>query len=748
MTLIGFAERQLLSKAEVILTRAAAEYPASPLETRFQILEAAASILGGFNLNIFQREFDVAPVMQTERLIELGGAVVAAIPIKAIPPSLALSALAREPLPEAHQRTQGAYHTDYRLALHLASLLKPTLNDRMTVVDPACGAGILLAAAALEVCGDNRKRAAKWLSRNVFAADLSLAALRGALVALSSFTNDVQALAAMRARWRIQDSLLTPLETWADMAPQGFDVIVANPPWEKVKLTRHEYIKAEGGERHYGANYTTFDEVSFRAHRDRFASYGSELQQRYKSLSSGEPDLYMAFTELFLNIAKPGAAIGLLVPAGLIRSQGTEGLRRLLASKTSSMSISIIENRAQFFPIDTRFKFLALHLTVRPKGTSSAMPIKISYGRGNGGCVETDGRLLIGRETLAQVRPDLTIPEVRGQDEWHVFTTMARHGVDWSEPSSEWYPEFMRELDMTRDRKAFQEVPGSRLLPLIEGRMVQQHRLGAKVYVGGTGRSAVWTPMPPGHSQLRPQFWVDDRKLPNRVLARSKVLRVGFCDITGQTNERSIMAAAIPPGVVCGNKVPTVLFPNDPSEDRLFLWLAIANSLPFDWAMRRVITTTVNYFLLLSMPLPPITPNSLPGRMLIESARKLSELDHSGCNNAVLWRIAEHRVSADILVLNAYNLGYDDLELILNDFPLLDRGQPPLTGEDRSTITRDLLLLRARERYRLPTEPWLERVKEGRRLGAVPYIPSQVAANMQRNLEHEAQFGQHVACPS
>lgn len=748
MTSVGSTERRLLAKAEALLARTRAEHRGQSFEVRLQILEAAASLLGGFDLGSFHRAFGVVPILGLDSLMELGRGVVGAISGTAIPPALALSALAREPLPESRQRTDGAYHTDYRLALHLASRLKPALNSEATVADPACGAGILLAAVAHEVCADDRKRAASWLSHNVFAADLSPDALRGTLIALSTLTDDVQALVAMRARWRVQDSLLVPPEAWADVAPQGFDIVIANPPWEKVKLTRHEHIKAKGGERHYGANYAVFDEASFRTDQERFASYADALQQRYKCLRGGEPDLYMAFTELFLNIAKPGAAVGVLVPAGLIRSQGTESLRRLLASRTASMSVSIIENRTQFFPIDTRFKFLALHLTIKPEGDAPPRPLEVSYGRCDGGRVETEDHLLIDQRVLAEVRPDLTIPEVRGQDEWRMFTTMAQHGVDWSKPSCPWYPEFMRELDMTRDRKAFRSVPGSRMLPLVEGRMVQQHRFGAKVYVEGTGRSAVWDPVSPGCSQLRPQFWVDDRELPKRAHARSQVLRVGFCDITGQTNERSLMAAAIPPGVVCGNKVPTVLFPNDPSEDRLFLWLAIVNSLPFDWAMRRIITTTVNYFLFLSMPLPPIAPDSLPGRKLIESARGLSELDRSGSGRPVLWRMAEHRANADLLVLNGYGLGYEDLELMLEDFPLLDRGQPPLAGEERSTITRDFLLHRARERYRLSTKPWLDRVEAARELGAVPYIPSQVAANMERNVREEAYIVQHALSPS
>ena len=63
------------------------------------------------------------------------------------------------------------------------------------------------------------------------------------------------------------------------------------------------------------------------------------------------------------------------------------------------------------------------------------------------------------------------------------------------------------------------------------------------------------------------------------------------------------MASLIPAGVVCGNKVPNDPFPWDPSEERLLVWVSIANSFAFDWMLRRVLTTTVNYFLLQSVPM-------------------------------------------------------------------------------------------------------------------------------------------------
>ena len=92
---------------------------------------------------------------------------------------------------------------------------------------------------------------------------------------------------------------------------------------------------------------------------------------------------------------------------------------------------------------------------------------------------------------------------------------------------------------MTHGKPHFRKSPGSHCVPLIEGRMVQPHRLGCKSYVSGEGRSAVWRNLAPGKSSISPQFWMPLSALSQQALARSEMPRAGFSHITGQTNERS-----------------------------------------------------------------------------------------------------------------------------------------------------------------------------------------------------------------
>lgn len=717
-------EVEYLASAEDALSALVGTGPAN-FEFRLQVLEAASARFGGFDLEVFHEVFGVKNKYSASELLELATPVVDAIKRSPIQPALALSALAREALHEGVRKSTGAYHTDFRLATRLAQLAAPRLTHKSKVIDPACGAGILLAALTNAVCGMDRTKVTYWLANSVCAADLSPNSLRAALLSLASFTDDVEALKSMRTRWYCGDSLTAHHNIWAVMAPEGFDAVIGNPPWEKVKLSRHEFLKSSGEYRHYGAQIDSLDEERFAVKRAEIASYSQLLLRRYPDLGKGEPDLYIAFTNLFFELCKEGGAIAVLVPGGLIRSQGTETIRRKIFDCSQNISLSIIDNRARFFSIDTRFKFLAMSLVKSVSNKEKCISLLHEQGTPSG--LEVTGSAIIDQEELASVRDNLSLPEVRNQEEWELFSKISKAGTLWDENGGGWAPKFCREVDMTKERSKFLSNASTRALPLVEGRMVHCHRLGVKGHVSGSGRRAIWEAYPIGGSSISPQFWIEPEDLPRANRHRTEILRVGFCDIAGQTNERSLMATLIPAGVACGNKVPTIIFPEDLSEERLLVWVSIANSFVFDWMIRRVLTTTVNYFLLKSIPLPRITKGSLPWNKLVTAARELRLLDDAGEGREACHRMAQLRAEIDAEVAVAYGLDLKDLELVLKDFPLLDRGQAALAGEAKSTITRDTVLSTMAKRMSNAATVWLDRMTRASAIGSVAYVPSEIA---------------------
>jgi hypothetical protein len=686
------------------------------IDARLTMLEAAASVAGGWDLPRFwaatglmpriDRELAGDPLPWAEKLLS----VVSETPI---PVPLALSALARERVESNERRTKGAYYTDWRLAEMLATEGVSAVRGDGPWIDPACGTGILLAAAAMSAPEAERNHV---IENKLCGADLSQRALRGALLSVASLTSRLSAIERFATRLVVQDSLRSAA-TWTTLAPDGAALIIGNPPWERMRVSRHELATSQGHLRKYGQRYE-FDIDTGRSRMELLAyleavAGGAQLQGR------GEHDMYKLFLELGMGLVANHGVLAFLLPAGLIRSQGTEDLRRALDGASELFQVSVLENRARHFAIDTRFKFLALVARI---GADRRTPLKLRVADRAGVLPRTAVR--IGRRELRELRPDLTIPEVKTKSEWTLFRRLSEGGEQLGRPGGRWQPEYRREVDMTLDRAHFTRAQSADTLPIIEGRHVSQYRWRAKRYVNGEGRAALWQPRPLELADsLVAQWFVPEHALNAEAQARSLQSRIGFCDITGQTNERSLLVARIPAGVVCGNKVPTVTFP-DGSPGREDLFVALVNSLVADWMMRRLLTTTVNFFLFNSLPLPGVDPDSSVGLELIDLARRVADLE--GRPSVDLWAAGQWRARIDALVAASWGATVEDMELVLADFPLLDRGQPPLPGESRSTVTGDCIVAELSRIYRLPHSSE-HRSREARALGAVPYVPAEFA---------------------
>ncbi|HGV3459379.1 TPA: restriction endonuclease, partial [Klebsiella michiganensis] len=99
--------------------------------------------------------------------------------------------------------------------------------------------------------------------------------------------------------------------------------------------------------------------------------------------------------------------------------------------------------------------------------------------------------------------------------------------------------------------------------------------------------------------------------------------------------------------------------------------------------------------------------------------------DNVGYSYENLLRISYLRAEIDAEIAIAYGLCIEDMEVIMSDFPLLDRGQTPLKGEKKSTITRDLILSTLARKLGFNSTTWQARKDEATSSGAVAYISSQ-----------------------
>jgi hypothetical protein len=303
-------------------------------------------------------------------------------------------------------------------------------------------------------------------------------------------------------------------------------------------------------------------------------------------------------------------------------------------------------------------------------------------------------------------------------------------------------------------------VPDARYVPLYEGRMVHQFDHAAKAYVSGEGRGAKWCDLDFTEKALVPHFYVDGTGLAFDA-------RAGFCDVTGQTNERSALATLLPRRMPAGNSVPTV---TTDSADCHLIWVAFADSIVGDFLIRQRISTHLNLFYVESLPLLRPKQNAAEFQQLLSRAARLVSITPEIQLAEPALDLRERgrlRAEIDTIVAGLYDLSPAEFGYILTTFPLLDRDQPPLPDdffvrwnkqgkpklEPRSYVTRDTALL-AYFRHRGSTPPddlaaWYrdevainmiddescpfrigpirnleQRVSEAHLRGAIAYIPS------------------------
>jgi hypothetical protein len=103
--------------------------------------------------------------------------------------------------------------------------------------------------------------------------------------------------------------------------------------------------------------------------------------------------------------------------------------------------------------------------------------------------------------------------------------------------------------------------------------------------------------------------------------------------------------------------------------------LAVLNSLPFDWLLRRRVETHVTFGILNALSVPEGQEHTdalarLAGRLSCTDDRYSDFADHVGVDCGPLDEASRNELEAEIdaVVARAYHLSEDDLDVIFEDF--------------------------------------------------------------------------------
>ena len=402
----------------------------------------------------------------------------------------------------------------------------------------------------------------------------------------------------------------------------GFDAVIGNPPWDRMKLQQVEWFaarrraiamatRAADRKRMIDDLETAGDplarEFADASARAQAAARMARASGEYPLLSGGDVNLYSLFVERAMTLVKPDGMVGLLTPSGIASDKTASAFFKGVATQGRLRALYDFENRrtrygAQpFFPdVDSRFKFCAFVASPTP---TKELPATCAFFVQDVSELDDPERCFpLTAEDFARVNPNTgTAPIFRTRRDAALTTAIYNRLpvlVDRSsgEAVKAWPVKYTRMFDMTNDSGLFRTraeleeregawpVGGNRFgspsgdwVPLYEGKMVQafDHR-AANIVVNLENQHRPAQPVPATPEQHRdtnwrpdPQFWVPASEC-GWTAGVEWVL--GFKEITAPTNVRTLIAALFPT-IGFGNKVP-ILKPETTDRSE---WLLVAN---------------------------------------------------------------------------------------------------------------------------------------------------------------------------
>jgi hypothetical protein len=436
----------------------------------------------------------------------------------------------------------------------------------------------------------------------------------------------------------------------------GFDCILGNPPWEMVQLNEIEW---------FGARRPEIAGLAGAVRKKRIAALEQddptlyaqflEASRSYEAVSSflsssgryplcgrGKVNLFSVFAEAMRDGVSPTGRVGCIVPSGIATDDTTKFFFQDLVDHASLASLFDFENREGLFDaVDSRMKFSCLTLrALAPdeKAAAKAPPAEfVFFAHKVEHLADERRRFTLTRDEIALVNPNTkTCPIFRSKVDAELTKYIYRRVpvlVDENKPDGNpWGVEFKQGLfnmtsasDLFRTREQLErdgwtlrgnvfERGKERHLPLYEAKMVDffDHR-AASVVLSATAQIRQGQPEAFGLSDHldasrvpSPRSWVASEEVFAR-LPHHPTWLLGLRDITSPTNERTVIASALPVSAV-GNNLPLVLTPS-PVGAAL---LGCLNAFAHDFVARfKVGGLHLNFFIVKQFPV--LSERSLGG---------------------------------------------------------------------------------------------------------------------------------------
>jgi hypothetical protein len=507
----------------------------------------------------------------------------------------------------------------------------------------------------------------------------------------------------------------------------GFDAVVTNPPWERVKVQTREFFAgrepeiatlATTAEREVELHRTENGEAkdALQEAKDRAKAFADEIRdsEQYNWTNVGSLNLYSLFAERSLHLTKDSGGIGLLVPTGIATDYYTREFFEYLMTSGRLQSLYDFENREKHFKdVDGRTRFSLVSIRDKPGEPKADF---VFFAHNPEDLDDTQRHVMLTADEIAGLNPNTkTAPLVRGRDALDILQTQHDAAPILSKETegdeeNPWGVDYLRMFDMSLDSDLFHQASNleegtqlqngnilqddTRYTRVYEGRMIDQYNHRASharnsednIYRSGASEETTREQLADPDFTVAARYYVTkdevDQEMADRDYDRDWF--VGFKDITSATNTRTMIASVLPYTAV-GNKVP-ILLADHPARS-VACFLANINSLAYDFACRQKIgNVTLNWYIVRQTPVfPPQTFDQTFQEQKLRDwvAERVAELtftahdldawgrDLDFAEEPYTWdeeRRRELRVDLEALFFSLYGLGEDEVDHIFESF--------------------------------------------------------------------------------